>query len=182
MAGVKCSRRVWSTGLLCAAAMAAAGCRSPVVKQGELYRHRELGYGIGPPPGPDGYWSHASLTRTDLGFRGSGGETVSLSTRCGQPTAEPAILARHLRFGLSDYRLRRSGEVRVSGMPAWMQILEVSSGSASVGVKTVTLVLKECIFDFVLAARTRFEEAERAFDGWLETFRIGTENASGGGP
>jgi hypothetical protein len=182
MVGVKRSRRIWSTGLLCAAAMTAAGCRAPVVQQDGLYRHRALGYGIGSPPGPDGYWSHASLSRTDLGFRGAGGETMSLATRCGQPTAPPGILARHLRFGLSDHRLRGSGEVLVSGVPAWMQILEVTSGSASVGVKTVTLVLKECIFDFVLAARTRFEEAERAFDGWLETFRISSEDSVGSGP
>lgn len=172
MGGVRRDRGVrWTVAL--ALLLGAAGCRSPIVQEDGLYRHRQLGYAIGRPPEPEGYWSFADLERTDVAFRGRGGETLSLATRCRAPLAEPRILARHLRFGLPENSVRRAGEITIAGRPAWMQVFEIPGGGGPVSVKTVTFVVRECIFDFLLAARSRFEEAERTFDAWLRTLRLG---------
>ena len=41
-------------------------------------------------------------------------------------------------------------------------------------IKTVTLVLDDCSFDWILVAAGPFEAAEAAFDDWWASFHLGS--------
>ncbi len=149
-----------------------AGCATQVVRADGGFRDRDAGWTIGTPPGPDGYWRRDDLGGAQLAFRGGRGERISLAARCGGVPAPAWILARHLRIGVPEHRLRASGRLQVDGLEGWMQIFDARAEHGTVRVKTVTLAANPCTYDWVLAARDGFDSAEPLFDSWWSSFRL----------
>lgn len=148
-----------------------AACAGDVVRANGLYRHRQLGWEIAAPTGPDGYWKPAAVAGADLAFQGGRGEHISLTARCGRALAPAWVLARHLLIGIPDHRLRASGRLESEVGEGWVQIFDARAKQGTVRVKTVTRVAGECSYDWVLAAREGFEESEPGFDAWWRSFQ-----------
>jgi hypothetical protein len=167
--------------IVCLTLLAAhAGCASGLRWEQGLYRHGELGYTIAAPPGPEGYWRRIRVERAELAFRGARGEAISLAARCGRGLASAKILARHLRIGTREHRMRSSEELEVDGRPAWVQVFDARADAATVRVKTLTLVAEACVYDWVLVAREGFEAAELRFDAWWSSFQLPPRASVGG--
>lgn len=149
-----------------------AGCISPTLSwKGDHFRHRKHDYTIGKPPPP---WRQVEVKGAVLAFQGTGPDTMSLQSRCGRPVTSAQLMARHLLIGLPRRRLVAAGPVAVSGRNAWAQIVDtIQTGNVPVRLKTITLVARDCTFDWVLASGGGFDEAERAFDAWWATFQLG---------
>lgn len=149
----------------------ALGCAGDLVAVEGGFRHRRHGYTFGTP---GGRWERIDVEGTVIAFRRSGSQTMSLQSRCGQPVADVAVMARQLVIGVSPRALRQAGPVLVDGRDGWTQTFDTLRDGVGVRVKTVTLVVGRCTLDWVLAAAGSgdFEGAERAFDAWWATFRI----------
>jgi hypothetical protein len=171
MAGMRGGRRVVRRvpDAAALALLGAVACASAPRLEDGWYRDPQLGFAIEQPPGA---WRRIGVDGTALALRGNDGETLSLSARCGEPVADPAVLARHLRFGLRGAEVRTNGAVAVDGHPAWMQVFDVD-GEVPVRVKAVTTVVDRCVYDFLLVASHGFERAEPTFDAWWASFRAG---------
>ena len=118
-----------------------------------------------------------------LAYRWPDRATMSLQSRCGGPTADAATMARHLRIGLQPYTLRQAGPTQVASRDAWSQVFDAQQDGRAVRVKTVTLVERGCILDWVLAAKAGFEEVEPGFDAWVDSVRwVDDAPAAGGAP
>ena len=182
------------------ALLATGACGGGPVLEGSAYRDRDLGWSIALPPGGAAHWTRIRVEGADLALRGSDGELLSVEVHCGGPLAPPEILARGLRIGVPDARVREQGEVMVDGRPGWAQVFDAGAdgpgglaldrargagadrpqgappASAApdpqpVRVKTVTRVDAHCVYDFVLAARGDWPAAEADFDAWWGSFR-----------
>jgi hypothetical protein len=158
--------------LLALGAALGPGCASPLQKVDGGWRHARDGYWIGRPDGPGGDWSRIEVEGAVLAFQRGAGETVSMQTRCGRPVASAELMARHLVIGLRERRLVAAGPVVVDGRGGWAQSFDMRSGEVAVRVKTVTVVVGECTFDWVLATRDPEGPAEAAFDRWWRGFRL----------
>jgi hypothetical protein len=102
---------------------------------------------------------------------------MSLQSRCGRPVAHPAVMARSLLLGIRGRTLLQAGPVVVAGRNGWSQTFDTRSDGVAVRVKTVTVVIDGCTYDWTLAATGDFAPAERAFDAWWGTFRLDTPGA-----
>lgn len=150
------------------------GCASDLIAIEGGFRHRLHDYSIRDPGLP---WERVEVEGAAIAYRRPGLETMSLRSTCGRPLAAPAIMARHLLIGVDDWELRQAGPVLVAERDGWTQTFDTLRRGVVVRVKTVTLVARGCSFDWVLATAGPFEEAERAFDAWWNSFRLGTEPA-----
>jgi hypothetical protein len=107
---------------------------------------------------------------------------MSMQSRCGRPVAHPAIMARSLLLGIRDRSLRQAGPIAVAGRNGWSQTFDTRSDGVSVRVKTVTVVIDGCTYDWTLAAVGDFAPAERAFDAWWGTFRLDPQDRGAAAP
>lgn len=151
-------------------ALMLAACATPLLREGETFVHREHGYRIAVPPES---WRPLALEAADLAFSGPGGARMSLGSRCGIPLATPAVLSRHLVIGVRQRRLLAEGAVTLEGHSGWTRTYEIEFESRPRYLKSVTLVAGRCVYDWVLIAGADSQEAERAFDRWWSSFRLG---------
>jgi hypothetical protein len=176
--GGKAARAAWAQGLPLLLLFLA--CASDLVAVGGGYRDRRLGYTIGSPEGASGGWQRVAVDGAALAFRRSGPDTMILQTHCGGPVADPALMARQLVIGVRDRTLRQAGPVAIDTHPGWSQTFDTLQEGVAVRVKTVTLVVDDCTFDWVLASAGSFESAEVAFDAWTRSFHyVGTAESKG---
>jgi hypothetical protein len=163
--------RAW-VGLL-GVLLVGAGCAgSPILRVEGGYRHHRHDYTIAKPGGPGEAWQRVRLDDAALAFRRPGPESISLQSRCGRPVAPAAFMARHLVIGLPDRTPIAEGPIQVAGREGWTQTFDTVKDGVSVRVKTVTLVVADCSFDWILATPAAFEPAEQAFDAWWSSFRL----------
>ena len=158
-------------GLL-AILLVGTGCAGGIARTNEGYRPRGHGYTIAAPNGPGAPWKRVDVDGARLTFRPPGPESLSLLSRCGRPVAAPQLMARHLLIGLGEREFVSSAPLEVAGHSGWSQVFETTREGVRVRVKTVTLVVGRCAFDWVLASAGSFETAEAAFDAWWESSRL----------
>ncbi len=149
------------------------GCTGPMVHLKDGYRHRRHDFRIGEPDGPGPAWERISVDGAALAFRRSGPDTVTLLSRCGRPVAAAQLMARHLVMGLGERTLLAAGPLVVDGRGGWTQTVEFEREGVPLRLKTVTLVVADCTFDWILVASGPFEPAEAAFDAWWGSFQLG---------
>ena len=145
-------------------ALAVACTAAKFERRDGRFVHRGRGFAIDIP---NGNWRTISLRGADLALRGPAGQRMSFTSRCNVPIARAEVLARHLRFAIGSHRLIDSGAAEGLAGDAWLQVLEADS----LRLKTVTLVESPCVYDWSLAARREFEDAEVVFDRWWRSFR-----------
>ncbi len=154
-----------------------SACASEVARDGSVYRHRSLGYTVA---APDERWSRIDVEGSVLAFRAPDGATMSMLTRCQKSGAVAAVLARQLLIGLGDRTLRQAGPVLIEGRNGWGQLLDVRNGTRTARLKTITVVVDQCVVDWVLVGTGDFEVAERSFDAWWSTFQVPGPSADAG--
>jgi hypothetical protein len=156
------------------------GCASsPLVIDGGRLVHLRHGFSVGVPERPP--WEPISVDAAVAAFRSGGSARMSLQSGCGRSVAAPRIMARHLVIGLPERTLRQSGPVSVDDWPGWFQVFDTLHEGAAVRIKTVTLVVERCTFDWILSARGDFETAEPSFDAWWRSFEFTATAAAGAG-
>jgi hypothetical protein len=165
MRGVR--HAVWSLVALVAAL--ASGCAGPLTRFEGGWRHARHGYTI---ERPDAAWHRIDVTNAVLAFQRGPGEMLSMQTRCGRPVASAELMARHLVIGFRDRELVAAGPVAVDGRGGWAQVFDTGSEGLAVRVKTVTLVVGDCAFDWILAAHEPIGSVEQDFDAWWQSFRL----------
>lgn len=157
------------------ALLVALGCvGTDLVTVGDAYESRRRGYTIDSPNGPGTAWRRVGMPGAVIAFRRGGPQTVSLQTQCGRPVTTPKMMARHLLIGIEGRTRVEGEEVEIGGMEAWAQSFSPGAVEVedSVRMKTVTLVVDRCTFDWLLAVKGPFEEAEQAFDLWWSSFEL----------
>jgi hypothetical protein len=150
----------------------AAGCASDLVRTDDGYHHPRHHFSIGAPGGYGAPWERAEIEGAWIAFRRPGPQTLSLQSSCGRPVAHPAVMARHLVMGVRERHLRQAGPVVVAGRNGWSQTFDIRADGVAARVKTVTVVIDRCTWDWSLAVAGEFAAAERAFDAWWGTFRL----------
>ena len=171
-------------GLGLLAGLIGVGCSGSVAWVDGSYRDHRYDFRIGAPAGPGPTWQRVKVDDAALSFRrdtAGGRDTLSLVPRCGRPVAEAQIMARELVIGLDERHLQAAGPVSIAGRSGWTQTFRTGADAAPVRVKTVTLVVQDCSFDFVLAVSGQADDAEAAFDRWWQSFQLGARYAEGSG-
>jgi hypothetical protein len=154
-------------------------CASDLVFENGRYHHRGHHYSIASPGGEDSAWRRVEVEGAELVFRGPGRATMSLMEQCGSPPAEPRILAQQLLIGLEGRTLLSEGPVEAGGTPGWMQRIDAVQDGAAIRLKTITRVIGQCGYDWILIVPGELEEHEPVFDRWWESFRSSTSEAGG---
>ena len=161
----------------------AAGCASgSIVLTEDGYRNTRHRYTIGAPRGPGPAWEQIEIEGAWIAFRRPGPQTLSLQSRCGRPVAHPAVMARNLVVGIRGRELRQAGPGVVAGRGGWSQTFDTRADGVTVRVKTVTVVIAGCTYDWTLAAVGEFAAAERSFDAWWGSFQLDPEAGGGERP
>jgi len=158
------------------ASLASLGCAAgPVEETDQGFVHRRHGYRVAAPPANGEPWRRVSVDGSDLAWERSGPVRMSVSSRCRVPLTRADVLAHHLRIGVTEYTLRDEGAVSLGTLAGWQQVFDAVAGGALVRVKTVTIVSEPCVIDWVLTARDGrgFEAAERDFETWWRSLRVG---------
>ncbi len=163
-----------------AAALAFAvvwGCAgTPIVRDGRAY-HPEAGFSVVAPPLGD--WEPFRVDGAWLAYRSPSGAFMTLQTRCFRRYLNAQLRARHLLIGVSPRTVRQSGPVAVGPYGGWTQVVDVGEGEGALRLKTLTLLVEDCTYDFVLTARGDFAALEPAFDEWWQSFeRVAARGAS----
>jgi hypothetical protein len=166
-----------ATAAALAAALLAAGCAGPVSRSDGGWRHRAHDYTIADPGGPGLPWERFRVEGADLAFRRPGPDVLCLLSRCGRPVTEAQLMARHLVMGERERKLLASAPAEVAGRSGWLQSYEVEREGRPVRVETLTLVVGECSFDWILASAGDFAAADAAFSAWWQSFRLGPRHA-----
>ena len=161
------------------AVLLVTGCASNVKRTPTGYRHVRHHYSIGVPGGPGPAWQRIEIEGAWIAFRRPGPQTLSMQSRCGRPVAHPAVMARNLTLGIRERHLRQAGPVVVVGRGGWSQTFDTHADGVAVRVKTVTVVIAGCTYDWTLAVVGEFAAAERSFDAWWGSFQLDPE--AGGG-
>jgi len=159
-------------GLLALVVALAPGCAGSLTKTDDGWRHARHGYTIARPDGADGSWYRIDVEGAVLAFQRSPGEMVSMQARCGRPVASAELMARHLVIGFRDRKLVSSRPVVVDGRGGWAQVFDTAGEERTVRVKTVTLVVGDCAFDWILAVQGPIGSVEPSFDTWWQSFRL----------
>jgi len=148
-----------------------AACATGPVFEGGRYQHRRGRYSIAQPGGEDSGWQRIRVEGAELSFQGPGRAMMSFVEHCGRAPAKPRVLARQLLIGLDRPRLVEEGAVGADETEGWMQRLEATAGGEALQLKTVTRVVGQCSYDWILVSRRGLEGPEPAFDAWWKSFR-----------
>ena len=169
-------RHIGGTVAIAVSAFWLAGCAGDLAATeaggDRVFRHRDLGYSIPPPPpGEEGAWTRFELSGADLAFR-NGAASMSLLSRCPGVSDKPIqISARRLVFGLRDRELVQSGPEVADGSPAWSQAWDATDEGDPLRIHTVTVRHGACVYDFVLVSPLPADARERSFDRWWRSWR-----------
>jgi hypothetical protein len=148
-----------------------AACASGLVFEDGRYQHRRHRYSIGKPGGEPSVWRPVAVEGTALAFQGPGQATMSLIETCGRSPAAPRVLARQLLIGLEGRTLVEAGPGGPGGSQGWVQRIEARSNGEPLRIKTVTLVIGQCSYDWILIVPGELEAQATVFDRWWESFR-----------
>lgn len=157
----------------------ACGCASPLLAEDGGFRDTKYGFWVAAPPPLAPPWERADVEGAVLSYRRPGPTWMSLQVRCKTPLASPRILARHLLFGLPEYTIREAFAAE-GDLPGWVQVFDTRTDDGRVvRVKTVTLVGRGCVFDWILTAHggQGFAQSAASFDAWWPTLRLDEEGA-----
>jgi hypothetical protein len=155
----------------------ASACASdPVFEDG---RYRQRRYSIAHPGGEDSAWERVRVDGAGLVFQGPGRASMSLLEHCGRPLAKPRILARQLLIGLDGRKLIAAGPLHGDETRGWVQRFEATADGKPLQLKTVTRVIEDCSYDWILIVPDELTSQEAVFDAWTESFRAAA--AEGGG-
>lgn len=111
------------------------------------------------------------VEQATMAFKRGEAESMSLKSRCGRPVARAELMARHLLIGLKPRNVVESQAVSLDGRSGWVQVVDTAVDGKPVRLKTVTLVVGDCSFDWVLATSSDPIGAEAEFDAWWQSFR-----------
>jgi len=137
------------------------------------FEHVEIGYRIAYPELPaDETWSAASLEGADLAFRGPRGDQMAMLSHCRATDADVGVLSRNLALGFRDQKLMASRPMSVRDHAGWERVFETSIEGRTARVKTVTVRVADCTYDWLLVTipGDRFLRLEPVFDAWVATF------------
>jgi hypothetical protein len=152
------------------------GCASDMQWRDGRAVHRELGFSVATPPG--GAWERVAVEGAWLAYRHPAGAHMSLQTRCFRRYLNAQLRARHLLIGVAPRTLRQSGPVSVGPYGGWSQRVDVGEGPTPIRLKTLTLLIEDCAYDWLLTAHDDFDALEPVFDAWWQSF----EREPAGGP
>lgn len=159
-----------------------AACASGLVFEDGRYWDRGHHYSIERPGGEDPAWRPIRVEGTELAFRGPGAATMSLIEQCGRsPAAEPRILARQLLIGIEGRTLVDEGPIGEGEAPGWIQRLDATASGEVIHLKTVTRVIGECSYDWILVVPGTLWGPEPVFDRWWRSFRTSGGEVKGEG-
>ena len=144
------------------------GCAKDLLWRDGRAVHPELGFSVAAPADTQ-LWQPIVVDGSWLAYRHESGSHMSLQTRCFRRFLNAQLRARHLLIGVEPRELRQSGPVAVGAIGGWSQVVDVG-GRAPVRVKTVTLLVEECAYDWVLTSRDDFDALEPSFDAWWQSF------------
>lgn len=177
---------VGACAAMCVAAFSGCAGRTFRVDADGRFTHRDLGYSIDAPHfGDDTEWERIDLDRTDLAWRRGDGRSMSVASSCKSSRAKPAFLARRLLIGIPKDDLISAHPIALRGDPGWAQTVETGKGAEAIRIKTVTVVSRGCVFDWMLVAGAgpRFDQSLPIFDAWWTSFERAPEaRAAGPGP
>jgi hypothetical protein len=157
------------------------GCAGPLVYANGRFVHREQGFSFAAPAGQPA-WKRVDPDHALLAFLRPGGARMSVQAQCGrEPKQSPQLLARGLLIGVAPLHMRQSGPVAVGPWPGWSQVVDLDVDGRERHLKTVTLVARACIVDFLLVAGDDFEAAQTSFDAWWRSFEAGAPQPGGAG-
>jgi hypothetical protein len=174
MAGASGGSRFAARARALLAAALAVACASGDLRAGDgRYVHRTRGFSVPDVAHADPAWRRSNVPRTQLAYQRAGGAQLSLYSECGRTPTTPQVLARSLLIGLGAYVLRQSGPVAVGAFQGWSQVVDVEQDGQVRRIKTVTLLVALCSYDFLLVAGDDFESLEPGFDAWWSGFDPG---------
>jgi hypothetical protein len=156
-----------------------SACASDLVFEKGRYRHRHRHYSIARPGGEESLWQPVRVEGTVLAFQGPARDTMSLLENCESPGAEPRLLARQLLIGLDEWNLLDEGPVGEGESPGWIQRLEATADGEAFQLKTVTRIVGQCSYDWILIVRGGLEGPEAVFDRWWRSFRSSASRLEG---
>jgi hypothetical protein len=154
-----------------------SACASDLVFENGRYQHRRRHYSIARPGGEDSLWRPVRAEGTELSFRGPDRATMSLIEHCGRAQTEPRILARQLLIGLEGGSLVDEGPVGADQTRGWIQRLDATANGESFQLKTVTRLIRQCSYDWILIVPGRLEGSEAVFDDWWQSFQSDSSEA-----
>ena len=133
-----------------------AGCGGGRFLNG-AYLDETKGFRVVIPPG----WERVQVEGADLALRQPGSRvTVAVAASCPPAEeAEPAVLTRHLLFGLRHRELIRQEPVSVDGATGLKTLLLAKTGGTSVLVQAVVVRRGNCLYDLLAVARPEAEAA-----------------------
>ena len=152
------------------AALLLTGCGGGRFLNG-AYLDEAKGFRVALPPG----WERVQVEGADLALRQPGaGVTLAVAASCPPAEeAEPAILTRHLFFGLRQRELIRQEPVSVDGVTGLKTLLLAKVGGTPVLVQAVVVRRGNCLYDLLAVARPEAEAAgETAFGDLLRGWQF----------
>lgn len=152
------------------AALLLAGCGGGRFVDG-AYLDEAKGFRVAVPPG----WERVRMEGTDLALRQPGGAvTLAVAASCPPAeVAEPAILTRHLFFGLRQRELLRQEAVSVDGATGLQTHLRAKVAGGSILVQSVVIRRGNCLYDLLAVARPEAAAGgEAAFGAFLRGWQF----------
>jgi len=135
------------------------------------YLDEAKGFRVALPPG----WERVRLEGADVALREPGGAvTLAVAASCPPAEeAEPAILTRHLFFGLRQRELLRQERVSVDGATGLQTVLSARVGGTPVLVQSVVIRRGNCLYDLLAVARPEAAAGgEAAFGAFLHGWQF----------
>jgi hypothetical protein len=135
------------------------------------YLDEAKGFRVALPPG----WERVRVEGADVALREPGGAvTLAVAASCPPAEeAEPAILTRHLFFGLRQRELLRQERVIVDGATGLQTVLSARVGGTPVLVQSVVVRRGNCLYDLLTVARPEAAAGgEAAFGAFLHGWQF----------
>jgi hypothetical protein len=131
-------------------ALLLAGCGGGRFLNG-AYVDEAKGFRVALPPG----WERVPMEGADLALRQpGGGATLAVAASCPPAEeAEPAILTRHLLFGLRQREVLRQEPVSLDGATGLRTLVSARAAGAPILVQSVVVRRGDCLYDLLAVAR-----------------------------
>ncbi|MGH7322361.1 MAG: hypothetical protein ACRELA_22435 [Candidatus Rokuibacteriota bacterium] len=147
------------------------GCAAAGRMEGPQFVVRPKGYRVMPPTGWERLDSKADLA---LRHRTLEAGLMAHGTCDGRtPRRVPAVLARHLRFGLRDVRDLDEAPAAVAGRSGVQSRFTARLDGTPVAVRAVTVTARDCAYDLIVVAPPdRVEQAAEDFARFVDSFTL----------